>query len=61
MFSVPVDDALCVQKAQPRDNLGGVETSPGLWKSTRLLDVEHEIASIQVLHHEKQMRLKQQQ
>lgn len=50
----PVDDALAVQEPKCRGDLGGVEASAALLKLSGLLDVEHEVAPIDKLHHKEQ-------
>lgn len=54
----PINDSLLVQELQSGDNFGGIETSPGLWEPATRLYVEHQIATIQVFHHKKQVTLK---
>jgi len=56
-FEIAVNDALLVQKIQSGPDLGGVETGARFGKSARFLNVKHQIAPVQVLHHEKEMRL----
>jgi len=56
-FEIAVNDALLVQEIQSGPDLGGVKTGARFGKSARLLDVKHQIASVQVFHHEKEMRL----
>lgn len=53
----PVNDTLAMQEFESRGDLRTVEARPELVKATTVLDMEHEVASGQVLHHEKQMRL----
>lgn len=47
-----------MQKPQPRDDFGRIEFGARLRKPAAHLDVEHEIAAVQVLHDEKQMALR---
>ena len=54
----PVHDALLVQEPEPGDDLGRVEARPPLLEAPALLNVEHEVAAVEVLHHEEQMRLR---
>lgn len=56
-LQIPVDDSLLVQKDQSGPYLGGVELGALFRESAALLYVEHEVAAVQVLHHEEQMRL----
>lgn len=56
-FEIAVNDALLVQKIQSGPDLGGVKPRAHFGKSTGLLDVKHQIASVQVLHHEEEVRL----
>ncbi|MPC87440.1 hypothetical protein E2C01_082302 [Portunus trituberculatus] len=53
----PVDDAFAMQELESRGNLGAVETRPELIKAAAVLDVEHEVATRQVLHHEEEVTL----
>ena len=53
----PVYDAFAVQELESRGDLGAVETRSELVKSAAVLDMEHEVAARQVLHHEEQMTL----
>jgi len=46
-----------MQEAQAWDDFGRVETGAALLEAATLLDMEHEISTVQVLHHEEQMRL----
>lgn len=46
-----------MQELQPGHNLGGVEPGPRLREAAALLNVEHQVAAVQVLHHEEQVRL----
>lgn len=50
----PVNDAFSVQEHKSRRDLCRVETRSGLFKFPGFLDVEHEIASINELHHEEE-------
>ena len=54
----PVNDAFPVQKFKREQDLGGVEPRPVHVEPSGLLDVEHEVAAVQVLHHEEEVRLK---
>lgn len=47
-----------MKEAQSGDDLRGVEARPPLLEAAALLDVEHEVAAVQVLHHEEQVRLR---
>jgi len=46
-----------VQELEARDYFGAIESGPLLGKASALLDVEHEITAIQILHHEEQVAL----
>ncbi len=54
----PVDDAVLVQEHEGENDLGRVELAPLLREPPRLLDLEHEVASAHVLHHEEQAVLR---
>jgi len=56
-LSLPIDNALFVQELEARDYFGAIESGPLLGKASALLDVEHEITAIQILHHEEQVAL----
>ena len=47
-----------MQKFKREQYLGGVKSCPVYIKSSRLLNVEHEVATVQVLHHEEEVGLK---
>lgn len=47
-----------MQKHESRCDLCRVETSSGLIKFTGFLDVEHEVAAVNKLHHEEETILK---
>jgi hypothetical protein len=51
--SLPINDAFPMKKLQARHDLSAVELRSLLGESTTLLDVEHQVATIQVLHHKK--------
>jgi len=51
---LPVYDSVPVQEHQGGRDLGRVETRPRLVELPRALDLEHEVASVDVLHHEEQ-------
>ena len=57
LLVLPVNDALFVQEFQSGDDFGRVKPGPILFETPALLDVEHEIAAVQILHHEEQVRL----
>lgn len=50
----PVDDAFLVQEHERRNDLCSIETSSRFVKTTRLLDVEHQVAPVHKLHHKEQ-------
>ena len=50
----PVDDAFLVQEHECGDDFCSIETSPCFIKTTRLLNVEHQVAPIHKFHHKKQ-------
>lgn len=54
---LPIDDALLVQELEAGNDFGRIEFRARLRKATAHLDVEHQIAAVQVLHHEEQMTL----
>ena len=56
---IPVNDAFPVQKFKREQDLGRVEPRPVHIKPAGLLNVEHEVAAVQVLHHEEEVRLKE--
>lgn len=47
-----------MQKLQTRNNFCCIESRACLWEPAALLDVEHQITAVQVLHHEEKVRLK---
>lgn len=49
----PINNTLFVQEPQTGDNFGCIKPGPALIKPSTLLNVEHEIAAIQVLHNKK--------
>lgn len=55
----PIDNALFVQELETRDYFGAIESGPLLGEASALLDVEHEITAIQILHHEEQVALQE--
>ena len=55
----PVDDAALVHELQARHDLGTVEARPLLVEAARLLDVEHQVAAVEVFHHEEEVTLQQ--
>ena len=48
-----------MQKFKREQDLGRVEPRPVHIKPPGLLNVEHEVAAVQVLHHEEEVRLKE--
>jgi hypothetical protein len=50
---LPINDSFPMKKFEARHDLSAVELRSLLGESTTLLDVEHQVASIQVLHHKK--------
>lgn len=51
---LPVDDSVPVQEHQGRCDLGGVKSGSRLIELPRSLDLEHQVSSVNVLHHEEQ-------
>lgn len=49
---LPIYNALLVKKFETRDDFSCIETRSILVEATALLDVEHQVASVQILHHE---------
>ena len=47
-----------MQKFKRKQDLGGVKPCPVHFESPRLLNVEHEVAAVQVLHYEEEVGLK---
>lgn len=47
-----------MQELQTRNDFCSVEPRSRLGKPAALLDVEHQITAIQILHHEEKVRLK---
>ena len=56
-LKLPVNDAFVVEEFQTRHDFGAVKAGPDFGKTTLFLDVEHEVAAVEVLHDEEQMRL----
>ena len=54
-LQISVNDSLLVKEYETWPDLGGIEPGSGFGKASALLDVEHEIATVQVLHHEEEM------
>ena len=50
--NAPINNAVSVEELQRADDFGGVETSTWLIEFTCTLDLEHQIASVHVFHHE---------
>lgn len=57
MKYLPVNDALFVEEFETRDDLCGIESGTVLLETAALLDVEHEVSPVQILHHEEQVGL----
>jgi len=57
-LSLPVDDAPTVQELKGADKFGSIEACSVWLETLRLLDLKHEVATVQILHHEEQMTLK---
>ena len=57
MAARPVDDALLVQELEREHDFCGVEPGAVDVEAGALLDVEHQVSAVQVLHHEEQVRL----
>ena len=57
MAARPVDDSLLVQELEREHDFSGVEPGAVDVEAGALLDVEHQVAAVQVLHHEEQVRL----
>lgn len=57
--SVPVYYSVFVQELQCKRNLGRVKSSPWFVEFTGSLDLKHKIATVYVLHNEKQTFLRQ--
>ncbi len=53
----PVDDSLFVKEFESEQDFGRVESGSVEIESRALLNVEHQVAAVQVLHHEEQVRL----
>ena len=51
---LPIDDPVAVEEHQGRRDLGGVEAGAGLVELPGPLDLEHQVASVHVLHHKEQ-------
>lgn len=51
---LPVNDSVPVQEHQSRRDLGSVKTRPRLVELPRALNLKHQVASIDVLHHKEQ-------
>ena len=58
-MNVPVDNAFFVKKFESGDDFGSVKPGSILFKSTALLNVEHQVTPVQILHHKEQVRLSQ--
>lgn len=58
---LPVYDSVLVQKHQGRCDLSGVESRSCLIKLPRSLNLKHQVATIDVLHHEEQPVLEKEQ
>lgn len=54
MQSSPVNDASAMEKHEGWNNFCSIEPSPILVEAPRLLDVEHQIPTVDKLHHEEQ-------
>eukprot|EP01136_Pigoraptor_vietnamica_P018408 Opistho-1_new@5380 len=57
-LEVAVDDALVVKELKRRHNLGRVEPRSVLVEAAVALDLEHEVATVDILHHEEQAVLR---
>lgn len=55
---LPVNDAELMQEREGADDFRSVKSSPPFVETAGLLNVEHEIATVQILHHEEQVRLR---
>ena len=55
--NVPVDNAFFVQEFEPGDNFGCIKPGSVLFKSAALLNVEHQVAPVQIFHHKEQVGL----
>ena len=53
-LKVAVDDSSFVEEDKCTDNLSGIEARARLVELSRLLDLEHQIAASDKLHHEEQ-------
>ena len=53
-LKVAVDDSSFVEEDKCTDNFSGIEARAGLVELSRLLDLEHQIAASDKLHHEEQ-------
>ena len=58
LFDVPINYAVFVEKLQGEHDLGRVETRARLVEFSSALDLEHEITSVDVLHHEEKAILR---
>jgi hypothetical protein len=46
-----------MQEFEPGDDFGSVKPGSVLFKSAALLNVEHQVAPVQILHHKEQVGL----
>lgn len=51
---LPVNDSMSVQEHQSRRDLGSVKAGPRLVKLPRALNLKHQVASVDILHHKEQ-------
>lgn len=51
---LPVNDPMSVQEHQSRRDLGSVKAGPRLVKLPRALNLKHQVASVDILHHKEQ-------
>lgn len=56
-LEIPIHNAFLVQEIQARPDLGGVEARMRLREPAGLLYVEHQVAAVEVLHDEEEVRV----
>lgn len=56
-LQITIDDLPRVEKLQCAYDLAGVEPGARLIETLHLLDMEHEVAAVQILHHEEEVFL----
>lgn len=53
----PINYSFVVEELQSGNYFGPVESSPVLLKSSRSLNVPHQVSAVQIFHDEEKMRL----